>query len=155
MLTMFRAKFTDITHEAGITFSHVNGAYGAKLLPKRWAAAWRFYDYDKRRPPGPALHHLASGRPRFRRRAPPPAMALYHNDGHGHFTMYEGSGPGREFLRHGRAVGDYDNNGLPDVFVPRSAAIICSTMTAMGVHEVTQEAGVGGSTTLEHQRRMD
>ena len=28
------AKFTDITKEAGITFTHVNGAYGEKLLPE-------------------------------------------------------------------------------------------------------------------------
>ena len=28
------AKFTDITKEAGILFTHVNGAYGEKLLPE-------------------------------------------------------------------------------------------------------------------------
>src|SRR5688572_9515564 len=28
------AKFTDITQSAGITFVHVNGAYGDKLLPE-------------------------------------------------------------------------------------------------------------------------
>ena len=28
------ARFTDVTHDAGITFVHNNGAYGEKLLPE-------------------------------------------------------------------------------------------------------------------------
>src|SRR5690349_10676041 len=39
------AKFTDITREAGITFSHVNGAYGEKLLPETMGGGVAFFDF--------------------------------------------------------------------------------------------------------------
>jgi hypothetical protein len=45
-------------------------------------------------------------------------MALYHNDGHGHFTdVTPGSGLDVSLYGMGVAVGDYDNDGLPDVFI--------------------------------------
>src|SRR6266850_7506455 len=40
------AKFTDITREAGIKFTHVNGAYGEKLLPETMGGGVAFFDYD-------------------------------------------------------------------------------------------------------------
>jgi hypothetical protein len=40
------AKFTDITKEAGITFTHNNGAYGEKLLPETMGGGVAFFDYD-------------------------------------------------------------------------------------------------------------
>src|SRR5690349_17926861 len=40
------AKFTDITAAAGITFSHVNGAYGDKLLPETMGGGVAFFDFD-------------------------------------------------------------------------------------------------------------
>src|SRR5260370_13228789 len=40
------AKFTDITREAGITFSHVNAAYGDKLLPQTMGGRVAFFDFD-------------------------------------------------------------------------------------------------------------
>ena len=45
-------------------------------------------------------------------------MALYHNDGHGRFTdVTQGSGLDITAYGMGVAVGDYDNDGLPDVFI--------------------------------------
>src|SRR4051812_35297209 len=40
------AKFTDITRQAGIQFTHVNGAYGDKLLPEAMGGGVAFFDYD-------------------------------------------------------------------------------------------------------------
>src|ERR1700750_557013 len=40
------AKFTDITPESGITFTHVNGAYGDKLLPETMGGGVAFFDFD-------------------------------------------------------------------------------------------------------------
>ena len=55
--------------------------------------------------------HTSEGKPR-------PTMALYHNDGSGHFTdVTKGSGLDVRFYGMGVAVGDYDNDGLPDVFI--------------------------------------
>src|ERR1017187_8156524 len=36
------AKFTDITQKAGIGFTHINGAYGDKLLPETMGGGWLF-----------------------------------------------------------------------------------------------------------------
>src|SRR6266404_1443442 len=79
------AKFSDITNQAGITFVHTNGAYGDKLLPETMGGGVAFFDFDNdgqqdllfinscywpgHVPPGQKL----------------PTMALYRNDGKGHF----------------------------------------------------------------------
>src|SRR5258708_39533510 len=39
-------KFVDITRESGITFTHANGANGAKLLPETMGSGAAFFDYD-------------------------------------------------------------------------------------------------------------
>src|SRR5262245_48203223 len=39
-------RFTDITTEAGIRFTHTNGAFGEKLLPETMGAGVAFLDYD-------------------------------------------------------------------------------------------------------------
>jgi hypothetical protein len=75
-------------------------------------------------------------------------MALYHNDGHGHFTdVTKGSGLDVSFYGMGVAIGDYDNDGLPDVFITAVGGNHLFHNDGHGkFHEVTQEAGVGGST---------
>ena len=39
-------RFTDITREAGISFVHVNGAAGEKLLPETMGGGVAFFDCD-------------------------------------------------------------------------------------------------------------
>ena len=39
-------RFTDITAQAGIRFTHVTGAYGDKLLPETMGGGVAFFDYD-------------------------------------------------------------------------------------------------------------
>ena len=75
-------------------------------------------------------------------------MALYHNDGHGHFTdVTAGSGLDVSFYGMGVAIGDYDNDGLADVFITAVGGNHLFHNDGHGkFHEVTAEAGVGGST---------
>src|SRR5258708_33930321 len=40
------AKFTDITSASGIGFTHVNGAYGDKLLPETMGGGVAFLDFE-------------------------------------------------------------------------------------------------------------
>src|SRR5579859_4743407 len=142
------AKFADITRAAGITFVHNNGAYGEKLLPETMGGGVAFFDYDNDGAqdllfvnatywPG----HVPDGKS-------PTTMALYHNDGHGHFTdVTKGSGLDVSFYGNGVAIGDYDNDGLPDVFITAVGGNHLFHNDGQGkFHEVTQEAGVGGST---------
>lgn len=121
-------KFTDITAAAEINFAHVSGAYGEKLLPETMGGGVAFIDYDN---DGAADLLFVSGRewPWQRAAGLPPAgpnrqlqsgsaLSLYRNDGRGHFTdVTAGSGLETEFYGMGAAVGDFDNDGLSDLFV--------------------------------------
>ena len=119
------AKFTDITASSGITFVHNNGAYGDKLLPETMGGGVAFLDFDDDGAQDllfinstwwPPEVVGASGRGSVERR--PTTMALYRNDGKGHFTdVTAGSGLDVSFYGMGVAIGDYDNDGKPDVFV--------------------------------------
>ena len=141
-------KFTDITQEAGITFVQNNGAYGGKLLPETMGGGAAFFDYDN--DGGQDLlfinstywpGHVPAG-------SQPPTMALYHNDGHAHFTdVTKGSGLDVSFYGMGMAIGDYDNDGLDDVFITAVGGNHLFHNEGDGkFKEVTQESGVGGST---------
>ena len=142
------AKFTDITKEAGITFIHNNGAYGEKLLPETMGGGVAFFDYDNDGHQDLLFINSCDWPWHSPRSKPPTTMALYHNDGHGHFTdVTEGSGLDVSFYGMGVAIGDYDNDGLPDVFITAVGGNHLFHNDGHGkFHEVTQEAGVGGST---------
>jgi len=141
------AKFTDITAAAGITFVHNNGAYGDKLLPETIGGGVAFFDYDNDGLPDLLFinstywpGHVPPGKQ-------PTRMALYHNDGDGRFTdVTPGSGLDVSLYGMGVAVGDYDNDGLVDVFI--SAVHGNHLFHNLGegkFADVTEQARVGGS----------
>ncbi|PTY07957.1 CRTAC1 family protein [Opitutaceae bacterium EW11] len=139
------ARFTDVTAAAGIDFVHTSGAYGEKLLPESMGAGVAFLDFD-----GDGAQDLLfvngtfwPGHAAADRSAP--TAALYHNDGHGHFTnVTRGSGLDISFYGTGVAVGDYDNDGRPDVFISGvNGNHLFHNDDGAHFHEVA--AGVGGS----------
>lgn len=141
------ARFTDITSAAGIHFTQVNGAYGDKLLPETMGGGVAFFDFDSDGRPD-LLFINSSYWPGH---VPPgkqlPTMALYHNDGHGHFTDVT-AGSGLDFSCYGMgvAIGDYDNDGKPDVFITAVGGNHLFHNEGNGkFREVTQPAGVGGA----------
>jgi hypothetical protein len=79
--------------------------------------------------------------------AKPAIAALYHNDGHGRFIdVTAGSGLDVELYGMGVAIGDYDNDGLPDVFISCVGGNHLFHNAGNGRFEdVTATAGVGGS----------
>ncbi len=141
------AAFKDVTAEAGIAFVHHNGAYGEKLLPETMGGGVAFLDYDNDGHQD-LLFVNSTDWPWHQTVArKPPTMALYHNDGHGHFTdVTAGSGLDVSFYGMGVAVGDYDNDGLVDVFVTAVGGNHLFHNEGNGkFREVTLEAGVGGA----------
>ncbi len=142
------ARFTDISKESGITFVHHNGAYGEKLLPETMGGGVAFFDYDNDGNQDLLFinstdwpwHAAHGGRPT--------TPALYHNDGHGHFTdVTDGSGLDVSFYGMGVAIGDYDNDGRDDVFITAVGGDHLFHNDGLGkFHEVTVAAGVAGST---------
>jgi hypothetical protein len=112
-----RVAFTDVTRGAGIRFVHSSGAAGQKLLPETMGGGAAFLDYD-----GDGDQDLlfvnSTDWPETRRPGPAPTMALYRNDGRGGFAdVTREAGLAASFYGMGVAVGDYDDDGDPDVFL--------------------------------------
>jgi hypothetical protein len=141
-------RFTDITSAAGIRFVHHNGAYGDKLLPETMGGGVAFFDFDGDGAPDLLFINSSDWPWSPKPAARAPTMALYRNDGRGHFTdVTAGSGLDVKFYGMGVAVGDYDNDGRPDVFISGvGGGRLFHNDGAGKFTEVTAHAGVSGAT---------
>ena len=109
-------RFVDVTEEAGIDFVHFNGAEGDKLLPETMGAGVAFFDYDG--DGDPDLFLVNSAPWPGREMSPAPTHRLYRNDGAGRFEdATREAGLDKVFYGQGVAVGDYDNDGRPDLYI--------------------------------------
>ncbi len=109
-------KFVEITKEAGITFRHSNAARGQKLLPETMGSGAAFLDYDGDGDQDLLLVNSAPWPGAGPEAAPTPA--LYRNDGQGHFQDVTAEARlDRSIFGMGVAVGDYDNDGDPDLYL--------------------------------------
>jgi hypothetical protein len=110
-------RFVDIARSAGIAFVHDNAASAEKYLIETMGAGCAWIDYDQ---DGLLdLYLVNSAATRAYKPPHPLRSALYHNNGDGTFTdVTQRAGVGAEGLfGMGVAVGDYDNDGFPDLFV--------------------------------------
>lgn len=138
--------FADVGKAAGISFIHANGAAGDKLLPESMGSGVAFLDYD-----GDGDQDLLfvnaiawSGSEESAG-----TMALYRNDGAGHFAeATPGSGLDVSFYGQGVAVGDYDNDGRPDVFISAVGANRLFHNAGGRFEDVTETAGVSGDPAM-------
>ena len=108
-------RLVDVTASAGIQFQHNSGAFGGKLLPETLGSGCAFLDYD-----GDGWQDiiLISGMdwPGHKQRRS--TLRLYHNNRNGTFTdVTTRAGLDVEMYGMGVAVGDYDNDGFPDLLV--------------------------------------
>ena len=141
------AKFTDLTGGSGIKFTHFNGATGEKLLPETMGGGVAFLDFDNDGAQD-LLFINSSGWPwQTTTRKADATMKLYRNDGHGKFTdVTAGSGLDVSFYGMGVAVGDYDNDGLPDVFITAVGGNhLFHNLGGGKFADVTAESSVAGS----------
>src|ERR1700760_22866 len=107
-------QFADITREAGVHFTHYNGATGKKWLPETIGSGGAFTDLDGG---GWADVLLLNGKD-WAASATHHFPAFYRNNKNGAFTdATKGSGLDVEMYANGVAVADYDNDGLPDVYI--------------------------------------
>jgi len=148
-LTLPKAPFTEVGSAAGLRFSHFTGATGEKLLPETLGAGAAFFDADG---DGDADLLLVNGDrwPWAASGPASPGCALYRNDTAPgspiRFTdISAGSGLETPFYGMGTAVGDYDNDGKPDVLVTAvGGAHLFHNEGGGRFKDVTASAGVGG-----------
>ena len=107
-------QFTDVTGASGITFTHTSGRAGQKWLPETLGSGVAIFDADADGWLDVLFVNSRSWKP-GRARA---TQALYRNNGGGTFSdITRGSGLDVELYGMGAAVGDFDNDGLDDVYV--------------------------------------
>jgi enediyne biosynthesis protein E4 len=143
--------FTDITKEAGINFTHNNGATGDKLLPETMGGGCAFLDFDNDHDQDIILVNSTSWRDdstdAARTLASSPPHALYRNDGAGKFENIT-AGSGLDFSSYGMGIAcaDYDNDGDVDVFITNVGPNILLRNEGSGhFTNVTEQAQVGGA----------
>jgi hypothetical protein len=137
-------KFTDIRKQSGITFLQDSTQTEEKLYLETMGTgvAWLDYDQDGLMD----LYFVQSGPTDLYKPDHPMRSALYHNNGDGTFTdVTEKAGVAAEnHYGQGVAVGDYDNDGYPDIYVTGYGSAILYHNNGDGTFtDVTKKAGVG------------
>ena len=108
-------QFSDVTAAAGIDFHHNSGAYGGKLLPETLGSGCAFLDYDRDGWPDVLLVNGMDWPGHKRQRS---TLKLFHNNRNGTFVdVTKAAGLDIEMYGMGVAVGDYNNDGFPDIFI--------------------------------------
>jgi enediyne biosynthesis protein E4 len=136
-------RFTDVRKAAGITFRQDSTQTEQKyyLETMGTGVAWIDYDQDGL----PDLYFVQSAATDAYKPPAPLRSALYHNNGDGTFTdVTERAGLGGEgHYGQGVAVGDFDNDGYPDLYVTGYGKAILYHNNHNGTFtDVTAKAGV-------------
>ena len=138
--------FTDITQAAGIDFIHVNGAFGERFMPETIGSGAAFLDYDNDGDQDLFLVNSTWWPGHEQPGLNKPRQALYQNDGTGKFKdVTEINGLDINSYGMGVAVGDYDNDGLSDLYLCNVGKNYLFHNTGNGFVDVSKVAGVAGA----------
>ncbi|MGE5735729.1 MAG: CRTAC1 family protein [Acidobacteriota bacterium] len=123
-------QFVDVTSASNLRFRHNSGAYGGKLLPETLGSGCAFLDYDA---DGWQDILLVNGMDWPGHKKQRSTLHLYRNNRDGTFTdITHKSGLDIEMYGMGVAVGDYNNDGFPDILV-----------TCVGQNRLFKNTGTG------------
>jgi len=142
----------DVTASSGIHFRHNSGAYGGKLLPETLGAGCAFLDYDGDGWQDILLVNGADwpGHKDSGHKREPSTLKLYRNNRNGTFSdVTRSAGLDVEMYGMGVAIGDYDNDGHPDILITCVGQNRLFKNTGKGTFiDVTKSSGLGGRQAL-------
>ncbi|MEO7652014.1 MAG: CRTAC1 family protein [Bryobacteraceae bacterium] len=138
-------RLVDVTAAAGLHFRHNGGAFGEKYLPETLGPGCAFLDYDS---DGWQDILLVNGMDWPGHKRSRSTLHLYRNNRNGTFTdVTRQAGLDIEMYGMGVAVGDYNNDGFPDLFVSCVGQSRLFQNTGSGTfRDVTIPAGLGKRT---------
>jgi hypothetical protein len=136
-------QLADVTQQTGIAFQHTDGSSGERYIIEAMSAGLALFDYNN---DGLVDIYFLNGAPLLGTEVDvPPTNALYRNEGNWKFTdVTEESGVGDTGFGLGVTVGDYDNDGDPDLYLNNYGPNVLYRNNADGTFtDVTAQAGVG------------
>ena len=127
---------------SGMTFTHTAGHSAEKYLPESTGSGCAFLDYDN--DGWMDIYFVNGGAADFYKPPRPLRNALYRNNHDGTFTdVTEKAGVGAGGYGMGVAVGDYNADGFPDMYVTQYGRSILYRNNGDGTFaDVTEKAGV-------------
>jgi enediyne biosynthesis protein E4 len=134
-------RLVEVTTQAGLRFHHNSGAFGGKYLPETLGSGCAFLDYD-----GDGWQDilLVNGMDWPGHKRTHSTLRLYRNNRNGTFTdVTRKAGLDVEMYGMGAAVGDYDNDGFPDILI-----------TCVGQNRLFQNTGKGTFTDVTKASRL-
>ena len=136
-------QLVDVTAAAGLTFRHNNGGFGGRFLPETLGSGCAFLDYDR---DGWQDILLVNGMDWPGHKRQRSTLRLYRNNRNGAFTdVTRAAGLDVEMYGMGVAVGDYDNDGFPDLYITCVGQNRLFRNTGKGSFvDATQGSGFGG-----------
>jgi len=146
-VTSHPIRFEDIAQKAGVHFTVENNPTPEKHQPETMPAGVALFDYD-----GDGLLdiYLVNGAemPSLVKTGPKYSNRLFHNNGNGTFTdVTERAGVAGAGYGMGVAVGDFDNDGWPDLFLANVNGNQLFHNNGNGTFtDVTAKAGLSGPT---------
>jgi enediyne biosynthesis protein E4 len=131
-----------LPEKSGISWTHSSGKSPEKYLPESSGAGCAFLDYDN--DGWMDIYLVNSGKCDFFTPQSPLRNALYKNNRDGTFTdVTEKAGVAAGGYGQGAAVGDYDGDGFPDIYVTQYGRSILYHNNGDGTFtDVTEKAGV-------------
>src|SRR5580693_1734795 len=146
-----RPLFEEVPPEtSGIHWVHDNAASVEHYLPETMGPGCAFLDYDN--DGWMDIFLVNSGPSDFYKPQKPLGNALYRNNRDGTFTdVTEKAGVAGNTFGMGVAVGDYDNDGFPDLFVTAYGRPILYRNNGNGAFtDVSEKSGLGAKIFENH-----